>query len=94
MEKFQVPSQRLRAYLHYQPSYYHLHVHFSVLGFEAPGTQVERAHLLSTVVSNLEMCGDYYQRVTLGYTVKEGDGLCDKFKEAGYFDKPEEKPVE
>ncbi|KAM7294087.1 m7GpppX diphosphatase [Ixodes scapularis] len=94
MEKFQVPSQRLRAYLHYQPSYYHLHVHFSVLGFEAPGTQVERAHLLSTVLSNLEMCGDYYQRATLGYTVKEGDALCDKFKEAGYFDKPEEKPVE
>ncbi|CAN7937107.1 unnamed protein product [Ixodes hexagonus] len=87
-DKFGVPSQRLRAYLHYQPSYYHLHMHFSVLGFEAPGTQVERAHLLSTVLSNLEMCGDYYQKATLGYTVKEGDGLYNKFREAGYFDEP------
>lgn len=90
-EKFGVPPQRLRAYLHYQPSYYHLHVHFSVLGFEAPGTQVERAHLLSTVLSNLETCGDYYQKATLGYTVKEGDGLHTKLEEAGYFKKPGDK---
>ncbi|KAH7976634.1 hypothetical protein HPB52_017050 [Rhipicephalus sanguineus] len=26
--QFGVPSHRLRSYLHYQPSYYHLHVHF------------------------------------------------------------------
>ncbi|XP_077495237.1 decapping enzyme, scavenger [Amblyomma americanum] len=84
--QFGVPSHRLRGYLHYQPSYYHLHVHFSVLGFEAPGTQVERAHLLTTVISNLETCPDYYQRATLGFTVKEGDGLHVKFKEASYFD--------
>lgn len=84
--QFGTPSHRLRGYLHYQPSYYHLHVHFSVLGFEAPGTQVERAHLLSTVISNLEAYPDYYQRATVGYTVKEGDGLYTKYKEAGYFD--------
>uniref|UniRef100_A0A224Z3V5 m7GpppX diphosphatase n=1 Tax=Rhipicephalus zambeziensis TaxID=60191 RepID=A0A224Z3V5_9ACAR len=84
--QFGVPSHRLRGYLHYQPSYYHLHVHFSVLGFDAPGTQVERAHLLSTVISNLEAFPDYYQKATLGFTVKEGDGLHAKYKEAGYFD--------
>ncbi|KAH6923312.1 hypothetical protein HPB50_027125 [Hyalomma asiaticum] len=84
--QFGVPSHRLRGYLHYQPSYYHLHVHFSVLGFEAPGTQVERAHLLTTVISNLEMCPDYYRQATLGFTVKEGDGLHAKYKEANYFD--------
>lgn len=84
--QFGTPSHRLRGYLHYQPSYYHLHMHFSVLGFEAPGTQVERAHLLSTVISNLEAYPHYYQRATVGYTVKEGDGLYTKYKEAGYFD--------
>lgn len=86
-DKFGVPRQRLRAYLHYQPSYYHLHVHFSVLGFEAPGTQVERAHLLSTVLSNIETCGDYYQQATLGYTVKEGDSLHSQIEATGYFEK-------
>ncbi|XP_037271565.2 decapping enzyme, scavenger [Rhipicephalus microplus] len=84
--QFGIPSHRLRGYLHYQPSYYHLHVHFSVLGFDAPGTHVERAHLLPTVISNLETCPDYYQKATLGFTVKEGDGLHTKYKEAGYFD--------
>ncbi|XP_050031163.2 m7GpppX diphosphatase [Dermacentor andersoni] len=84
--QFGVPSHRLRGYLHYQPSYYHLHVHFSVLGFDAPGTQVERAHLLTSVIANLEAYPDYYGHATLGFTVKEGDGLHAKYKEAGYFD--------
>lgn len=36
-EKFNVPASQLRIYLHYQPSYYYLHVHFCNLMFEAPG---------------------------------------------------------
>ena len=37
-KKFNIPASQLRIYLHYQPSYYYLHVHFAYLMFETPGT--------------------------------------------------------
>ena len=40
-EKYKVPAHKLRIYFHYQPSYYHLHIHFSALCFEAPGIYSE-----------------------------------------------------
>ena len=54
LRRYRVAADRLRVYLHYLPSYYHLHVHFTALGFEAPGAGVERAHLLAEVIDNLE----------------------------------------
>lgn len=31
-EKHSLPVTRLKAYFHYQPTYYHLHVHFRFIG--------------------------------------------------------------
>lgn len=45
-EEFKIPPSQLRIYLHYQPSYYHLHVHFSYLMFEAPGTYIFFLHIM------------------------------------------------
>ena len=36
-KKYGVPASELRVYFHYQPSYYHLHVHFTSVQFDAPG---------------------------------------------------------
>ncbi|RZB40637.1 m7GpppX diphosphatase [Asbolus verrucosus] len=63
--KYGLDGSQLRIYLHYQPSFYHLHVHFTYLKHEAPGILAERAHLLSNVISNIELLPDYYQKVTL-----------------------------
>lgn len=82
-EKYNIPASQLRIYLHYQPSYYYLHVHFSYLMFEAPGIHVDRAHLLSTVINNLELMPDYYTKCVLSFLVFEGDPLCAKFREHG-----------
>ncbi|KAE8286261.1 m7GpppX diphosphatase [Larimichthys crocea] len=54
LQRYNLPASKLRVYLHYQPSYYHLHVHFTKLGYEAPGCGVERAHLLADVIQNLQ----------------------------------------
>lgn len=35
-----------------KPSYYHLHIHFTHIRFDAPGSDVMRAHLLSDVIDN------------------------------------------
>ncbi|XP_061582392.1 m7GpppX diphosphatase [Cololabis saira] len=82
LERYNLPASKLRVYLHYQPSYYHLHIHFTKLGYEAPGCGVERAHLLSDVIQNLQCDPRYYQTRTLYFPVRADDGLLGKFKEA------------
>ncbi|KAM3922129.1 m7GpppX diphosphatase [Leptodactylus fuscus] len=83
LKRYGVQGNQLRIYLHYQPSYYHLHVHFVALGHEAPGITVERAHLLSDVIQNLELDSEYYNRRTLTYALRADEPLLQKFKEVG-----------
>ena len=59
-----------------QPTYFHLHVHFTHLSYKAPGSGVEKAHLLPTVISNIAREGsNFYGRATLPFAVKESDKL-------------------
>lgn len=41
-DKYGLEESQLRIYLHYQPSFYHLHVHFTFVKHEAPGIYCER----------------------------------------------------
>lgn len=81
-QKYGVKRSQLRIYFHYQPSFYHLHVHFTYLKHEAPGIFCEKSHLLDSVVNNIELMPDYYQRATLSFVAKETDILYDRFNEA------------
>lgn len=83
VKRFGVPSSQLRIYLHYQPSYQHLHVHFTALGYDAPGSSVERAHLLADVIDNLAMDSLYYQKRALTFPLRADEPLFKKFQEAG-----------
>ncbi|XP_024413041.2 m7GpppX diphosphatase [Desmodus rotundus] len=82
LQRYQVKGDRLRVYLHYLPSYYHLHVHFTALGFEAPGSGVERAHLLAEVIEHLEHDPGYYQQRTLTFALRADDPLLKLLQEA------------
>ncbi|XP_019514462.1 PREDICTED: m7GpppX diphosphatase isoform X3 [Hipposideros armiger] len=82
LQRYQVPADRLRVYLHYLPSYYHLHVHFTALGFDAPGSAVERAHLLAEVIENLEHDPQHYQQRTLTFALRADDRLLQLLQEA------------
>ncbi|XP_007945423.1 m7GpppX diphosphatase [Orycteropus afer afer] len=82
LQRYQVKGDRLRVYLHYLPSYYHLHVHFTALGFEAPGSGVERAHLLADVIENLECNPKHYQQRTLTFALRTDDPLFQLLQEA------------
>lgn len=74
-------------YLHYQPSFYHLHVHFTYLKHEAPGILAERAHLLTTVINNLEIASDYYKKATIPFILRENDGMFLQFERQGLLTK-------
>uniref|UniRef100_UPI00398E4358 m7GpppX diphosphatase isoform X1 n=1 Tax=Pristiophorus japonicus TaxID=55135 RepID=UPI00398E4358 len=82
-KRYDIAGSQLRIYLHYQPSYYHLHVHFTALSYDAPGSMVEHAHLLSSVIENLQTDPEYYQQRTLTFALKADDHLLQRFKEAG-----------
>ncbi|XP_055437185.1 m7GpppX diphosphatase isoform X2 [Bubalus kerabau] len=82
LRRFRVAADRLRVYLHYLPSYYHLHVHFTALGFDAPGAGVERAHLLAEVIDNLEQDPEHYRRRTLTFALRADDPLLALLQEA------------
>ncbi|CAL8358388.1 unnamed protein product [Merluccius merluccius] len=82
LKRYGLPSSKLRIYFHYQPSYYHLHIHFTALSFDVPGCGVVRAHLLSDVIQNLQSDSHYYRKRTLSFPLRADDGLFSKFKQA------------
>lgn len=79
-------SDKLRIFIHYQPSYYHFHVH--VVNVKHPGLgdgiAIGKAILLDDVIENARLMDDYYEKRTLGYLIGENHGLWNfpGFKEA------------
>ncbi|CEG35631.1 scavenger mrna-decapping enzyme [Plasmopara halstedii] len=69
-EKFGVNPSSIRMYLHYQPTYYHLHVHFSHVKM-TQGTLVGKAVLLEDVIYNLSVNSDHYKNATLSFVIGE-----------------------
>ena len=81
-ERYGLPEDQVRAYLHYQPSYYHLHVHFTHLKYEAPKTMIGQAHFLEEVIDNIEHIDSlYYQKRTITFIVKEMSPLWTEFSQ-------------
>ena len=79
--KYDVEASQIRAYFHYQPSFYHLHVHFTYLQYDAPGIHCEKSHLISSVINNIRLLPDYYQAASLTFAVREQDKLYLAYKE-------------
>lgn len=59
-ETFGVAKSKIRAYFHYLPSYYILHVHFEHVDRSATVGDTRERVDLDNVIQNIEMMGDYY----------------------------------
>lgn len=69
--------------MHYQPSYYHLHVHVLSVDYTShQGAIVGQAHLLDDIIDLLEM-GVRFEERTLGYAIGERHELVGVLREAG-----------
>lgn len=79
-EKYNIPRSQLRIFFHYQPSFYHLHVHFTNLNHEPFGIFCEKSHLLDTVIQNIELSSQYYQKATLPFVINDNDQLFPKYE--------------
>jgi m7GpppX diphosphatase len=64
-EKYAIPKYKVKAYFHYPPSFYHLHIHFNMINYVQFGASCVAGHSLTSVISNLKILSDYYQRVDI-----------------------------
>ena len=75
-----VAPDELRVFVHYQPQFYHFHVHFTRLHNDL-GCQVERAHLLQDVIASIEADSAAYAKRTILYQLKANDKLLAAIRE-------------
>jgi len=73
-ELYGVEPSQIRVFAHYQPQFYHFHVHFTRLHNEI-GCQVERGHLLTDIIQNLESNDEYYKNRNIAYVLSHNDKL-------------------
>ena len=76
VNKYGIKPDQLRVFLHYQPSYYHFHLH--IVNVQHPGLgdgiAIGKAILLDDVIDNLKLDGQYYTK-TIGFVLGENHGL-------------------
>ncbi|KAI0330054.1 scavenger mRNA decapping enzyme [Cubamyces sp. BRFM 1775] len=86
-ERWGLDYGSLRMFIHYQPSYYHFHVHIVNVNYQGlPGMTAGQAHLLDDIISLIE-CDpvdgpSVLQRMTLTYALGEQHGLYEPMKAA------------
>ena len=74
-EKYKLSSNKIQISFHYQPSFYHLHVHFTHIKLQANYLSAGRAHFLDNVINNIKLCPDYYQRAELSFFIRKDDAF-------------------
>ena len=68
-EKYGLEQGDIKMYFHYEPSTYHLHIHFVNTTSSHLHSSVEYSHELNSVMFNLKMMSDYYKIVLLNIRV-------------------------
>ncbi|KXZ51606.1 hypothetical protein GPECTOR_12g570 [Gonium pectorale] len=75
-DRYGVPRSSLRLFVHYLPSYWHLHVHIVHADLLTHGSVAGKAILLDDVIDNIKTFGsDYWRRRSLTYQLGEADDL-------------------
>ena len=68
-EKYGLEQGTIKMYFHYEPSTYHLHIHFVNASSCHLHSSVEYSHELNNVIFNLKMIPDYYKIALLNIRV-------------------------
>lgn len=64
-EKYGLKEDKLKMFFHYNPSTYHLHIHFINTSHTKCRSSIEYSHDLDSVIFNLKMDSDYYKKIKL-----------------------------
>jgi m7GpppX diphosphatase len=68
-ENYGLKEENLKIFLHYEPSTYHLHIHFINTEYTTSWSSVEYSHDLDSVIFNLNLDSDYYKKIKLNRRV-------------------------
>jgi m7GpppX diphosphatase len=71
-----IPAAQVMAYVHYPPSVYQLHVHFSFPYGQYCHRDTYRMHSVETIINNLEIDPDYYAKATLHLAMNRQSPHC------------------
>jgi len=63
--KYDIDECYIKMFFHYEPSTYHLHIHFVNTANYDVRSSIEYSHDFNNVLFNLSICPGYYQRVIL-----------------------------
>ncbi|ODV89142.1 hypothetical protein CANCADRAFT_58177 [Tortispora caseinolytica NRRL Y-17796] len=76
-KKYGLAADKLRFYVHYQPTYYHFHIHVTHAEYAIPGsTTVGRAILLQDIIERLKIGPeDGYESATMTFQLSSEHGL-------------------
>jgi m7GpppX diphosphatase len=64
-ELYNLTENDLKIFIHYEPSTYHLHIHFVNINFRECNSSVEYSHDINMVIFNLKIDNNYYQKIKL-----------------------------
>lgn len=64
-QKYDLDEYYLKMFFHYEPSTYHLHIHFANASNLDTRSSIEYSHELHNVMFNLSICSDYYKQAIL-----------------------------
>lgn len=62
-EEYEITENKIKMYIHYTPSTYHLHIHFVNIENMDVNSSVEYSHELDSVIYNLSIKDDYYKKI-------------------------------
>lgn len=64
-KSYGLKEENLKIFFHYDPSTYHLHIHFINTGHTESWSSVEYSHDLDSVIFNLQIDSGYYKKIKL-----------------------------
>ena len=64
-EKYGLDECYIKQFFHYEPSTYHLHIHFINIENVECQSSVEYSHEIDSVIFNLFICPNYYKQVVM-----------------------------
>ena len=64
-QNYDIEEHYIKMFFHYEPSTYHLHIHFVNIAHKEARSSVEYSHELNTVMFNLTLYSDYYKCAVL-----------------------------
>lgn len=78
-QKNNLSFDKLRIFVHYQPTFYHFHIHVNIIT-NSQGWETGRCHMLDNIISNLKINPNYYQLCTLNFETSS-NSLFSKYME-------------